>query len=275
MSVSTFVAKSSLGTPSSLATVSPMPIRSLVSLLLLPMMASGCASAPQMPSPQPTNGGSVEDRSKVSSPARLAAKLEASFAAWEAAGPTGDADHKARLEKLAVTLAAGAGSDDVLFVCTHNSRRSHIAQLVGLAAARRNGLDRFHTFSGGTEVTAFNPRAIAALTRVGFEASPMPGATNPHVRVGFGTAEVVESFSKRIADAPNPRSGFVVVMTCSQADAACPLVDGARARVAIPYEDPKVADGTPEETARYDERVEQIGRDLTWVFAEVAKRVAR
>lgn len=76
-------------------------------------------------------------------------------------------------------------------------------------------------------------------------------------------------------DRPNPRSGFVVVMTCSQAGAACPLVEGARARVAIPYEDPKVADGTPEETARYDGRVEQIGRDFAWVFSEVAKRVRR
>jgi len=64
-------------------------------------------------------------------------------------------------------------------------------------------------------------------------------------------------------------------MTCSQADAACPIVEGARARVAVPYEDPKVADGTPEEAARYDERVAQIGRDLTWVFSEVSKRVPR
>jgi hypothetical protein len=41
--------------------------------------------------------------------------------------------------------------------------------------------------------------------------------------------------------------------------------------VSVPYEDPKVADGTPDETARYDERAEQIGRDLAWVMAELAK----
>ena len=79
--------------------------------------------------------------------------------------------------------------------------------------------------------------------------------------------EPVEAFSKRFAEAPNPSAGFVAVMTCSQADAACPFVQGAAARVAVPYDDPKAADGTPEEAARYDERVEQIGRDLAWVFA--------
>lgn len=246
----------------------------LVSLSSAVVLTQGCAPAPQAPTPQPATSVSVPAAAR-SAPVRLTAKLEASLAAWEAAGPTGDANHKARLETLAATLARGAGRDDVLFVCTHNSRRSHIAQLVGLAAARRNGLERLHTFSGGTEVTAFNPRAIAALARAGFEASPMPGDTNPHVRVRFGTEEVVESFSKRITDAPNPRSGFVVVMTCSQADAACPLVEGARARVSVPYDDPKIADGTPEEAARYDERVEQIGRDLAWVFSEVSKRMAR
>jgi len=249
--------------------------RVLVSTSFAMVLAVGCAPREPAPMPPPIPAGAVAAASPIAAPAPLSPKLEASFVTWEAAGPTGDADHKARLEALAATLAQGGGRDDVLFVCTHNSRRSHIAQLVGLAAARRNGLAGVHTFSGGTEVTAFNPRAIAALTRAGFEASLVPGQTNPHVRVRFGTDEVVEAFSKRIVDPPNPREGFVVVMTCSQADAACPIVAGARARLAIPYDDPKAADGTPEETARYDERVAQIGRDLSWVLAEVSKRIRR
>ena len=207
--------------------------------------------------------------------AALHPALEATFARWAGEGPTGDTAHRERLQGLATAVRdrlQTAGSADVLFVCTHNSRRSHIAQILGLAAARRAGLGDVRTFSGGTETTAFNPRAIAALRRVGVEIGDA-GGDNPHhqVRIGPGVAPV-EAFSKRMEDPPNPASKFVAVMTCTQADATCPYVPGAASRVAVPYEDPKVADGTPEETARYDERVAQIGRDLAWVFARVAEK---
>lgn len=197
--------------------------------------------------------------------------LEQRFAAWEAAGPTGDDVHRAKLQALADALKSEhqrKGSLDVLFVCTHNSRRSHMGQLLGAVAAARVGIVA-RTFSGGTETTAFNPRAIAALTRVGFQITG-EGEKNPHYRVSWSpAAPAIDAFSKTLDDAANPTSDFVAVMTCSQADAACPFVKGARQRVSVPYEDPKVADGTPDEAQRYDERVEQIGRDLAWVFRQV------
>lgn len=197
--------------------------------------------------------------------------LEQRFVAWEAAGPTGDEAHRAKLQSLVEALKAEhqrKGSLDVLFVCTHNSRRSHMGQLLGAVAAARVGLVA-RTFSGGTEATAFNPRAIAALSRVGFQITG-EGEKNPHYRVSWSSSSpAIDAFSKLIDDAANPKADFVAVMTCSQADAACPLVKGATQRVAVPYDDPKVADGTPEETQRYDERVEQIGRDLAWVFRQV------
>ena len=206
-------------------------------------------------------------------PIALNAPLEASLETWEQQGPSGDAEHRLRLEKLAAAIHQRLNEKkqaDVLFVCTHNSRRSHMAQLLGLAAARRKGLITVRTFSGGTEATAFNPRAIAALRRVGFEIEGAEG-TNPHHLVRSSPSlDPVEAYSKRFTDPPNPPSGFIVVMTCSQADAACPYVQGATTRVAVPYDDPKMADGTPEEAARYDERVAQIGRDLAWVFATVS-----
>jgi protein-tyrosine-phosphatase len=186
------------------------------------------------------------------------------LAAWEAAGPTGDAEHRAKLEALVTALRAQRherGHLDVLFVCTHNSRRSHIAQVLALAAAKYVGLPEVRTFSGGTEVTAFNPRAVAALRRAGVQIGDGGGGENPRY-----SALGQPMFSKRIDDAENPSRDFVAVMTCSQADAACPFVKGATRRVSVPYEDPKVADGTEQEALRYDERVEQIGRDLVWVM---------
>lgn len=238
-------------------------------MFVLATFALGCrAGEPPASSPHKTEARAA------SLPVALNAPLEASFKAWEQQGPTGDTDHRARLEQLASAIKARLDENkpvDALFVCTHNSRRSHMAQLLGLAAARRRGLSTVRTYSGGTEATAFNPRAIAALSRVGFEIPPMQQGSNPHHLVHLSPSlDPVEAYSKRFTDPPNPASGFIVVMTCSQADAACPYVQGAITRVAIPYDDPKLADGTPEETARYDERVAQIGRDMAWVFARVA-----
>jgi hypothetical protein len=161
----------------------------------------------------------------------------------------------------------------LIFICTHNSRRSHLAQIWAAAAAAHYGVAGIETYSGGTEATAFNPRAVAALERAGFElARDDANADNPRYRVRYSkAAKPLVCFSKEFGQPPNPRDDFCAVMTCSQADEACPAVAGAAKRIALPYEDPKAADGAPGETATYDERCAQIGRELLFVFARVAE----
>lgn len=60
-------------------------------------------------------------------------------------------------------------------------------------------------------------------------------------------------------------------MTCSHADENCPLVLGATARIALTYDDPKEFDGTPQEAAKYKERVEQTGTEILYAFSLVKK----
>ena len=79
----------------------------------------------------------------------------------------------------------------------------------------------------------------------------------------------MECYSKTYDDPSNPQEGFAAVMTCSQADKNCPMVMGAALRVAIPYDDPKAADGTPEEAQRYDERCNQIATEMFYLFSQV------
>jgi hypothetical protein len=79
--------------------------------------------------------------------------------------------------------------------------------------------------------------------------------------------EPLECFSKVYDAEPNPTSDFCAVMTCSEADKNCPAVRGAAIRISLPFEDPKVADGTPEEAATYDERCAQIAREMLFVFS--------
>lgn len=153
------------------------------------------------------------------------------------------------------------------FICTHNSRRSQMAQVWATAAAAHFGVHGVQSFSGGTKATAFNPRAVAALQRAGFEVDG-PGGDNPHYRVTYAErGPIIECFSKMFDDPGNPSEGFAAVMTCSDADAACPFVPGAALRVPLTYEDPKAADGRPEEVSVYDERCRQIATEMLYLFS--------
>lgn len=153
------------------------------------------------------------------------------------------------------------------FICTHNSRRSHLSQIWAATAAAFYGVVGVQTFSGGTEATTFHPNAVAALKRAGFDIQN-PGGKNPHYRVRFSNAgPEIESFSKVYDDPFNPDKHFVAIMTCSDADENCPFIPGAAFRLALTYEDPKIADGTPREAEKYDATVRQISRELLYAFS--------
>ena len=177
---------------------------------------------------------------------------------------------KIQLEKLASYLSNEQEQEFLLnFICTHNSRRSHISQIWAATASYHYGLTEVKTFSGGTEATAFNPRAVAAMERAGFEVIN-PEGENPHYEITFAddAAELI-CFSKTYDDESNPQRDFAAIMTCSQADEGCPFIPGASWRLALTYDDPKEADDTPEEQSRYDERVRQIGREIFYAFSLV------
>lgn len=60
-------------------------------------------------------------------------------------------------------------------------------------------------------------------------------------------------------------------MTCTEADGACPYIEGAQVRVATPYNDPKAFDGTPQQDAMYLERSKQIATECLYVFSQINK----
>jgi arsenate reductase len=159
---------------------------------------------------------------------------------------------------------------ELTFICTHNSRRSLIGQLWAAAAAAHFGIEGVRTYSGGTDATAFHPRAVTAIEKAGF-AAESSGGDNPRYHVTFDDdGPVMECFSKTYDDPLNPTEGFAAIMTCSEADEACPIVSGAGIRASIQYEDPKVADGTPGEASAYDERCLQIATEMLYLFSRVS-----
>ncbi len=183
-----------------------------------------------------------------------------------------DEARKVRLQEISRYIEGCIRSNKpvkLTFICTHNSRRSHFGQIWAAAAAAWYGIENVQTYSGGTEATAFNPRAVRAVEQAGFKVDN-PGGDNPHYLVRFSDeGPVLECFSKKYDDLYNPQRDFAAIMTCSDADENCPFIPGAAFRAPITYEDPKVADGTPEEAARYDERCRQIAAEMFFVFSQV------
>jgi arsenate reductase len=159
---------------------------------------------------------------------------------------------------------------NLTFICTHNSRRSHMSQIWAAAAAAHYGLeDRVNTYSGGTEATAFYPSAVAAVERAGFKIRN-PGGDNPHYQVTYSEdGKLLECFSKKYDDPFNANEHFAAVMNCSSADEACPFIPGADLRVPIRFVDPKESDGTEREAATYDERCKQIATEMLYMMSQV------
>jgi len=161
---------------------------------------------------------------------------------------------------------------DIVFICTHNSRRSHFAQIWAQTAIAYFNIPFVYSYSGGTEVTAFNASAIKTLQSVGFSITQKSESNNSHYEVKFSdTSLFIDVFSKKYSDAPNPTNSFVAVMTCSHVDESCPIVVGANIRFNIIYEDPKIADGKPEQELVYSERSMQIASEMCYVFSLLVK----
>ncbi len=168
---------------------------------------------------------------------------------------------------------------DITVICTHNSRRSHFGQVWLQVAAYYYGIEGIHTFSGGTEATAFNPRAVAALERAGVKiqsTTAKEGNENPVYSMSVGnTFPKTLMFSKKYTHKQNPQKDFAAILVCSDADKNCPLVMGANTRFAIPFEDPKISDNTPSEEQRYDQRCKQIGTEFFFVMDYVKTELSR
>ncbi|WP_421774121.1 protein-tyrosine-phosphatase [Gracilimonas sp.] len=177
---------------------------------------------------------------------------------------------KENLKKLSDYVKAKTENNQVAklnFICTHNSRRSHLAQIWTAVAAHHFGIENIETYSGGTEATAFNPRAVAAIERAGFKVGN-PGGDNPRYRVTFSEdVEPLICFSKKFDDNVNPDTSFAAVMTCSDADENCPFVPGTEFRISVTYRDPKESDGTDKEKETYDERCVQIAAEMFYMMS--------
>ena len=158
------------------------------------------------------------------------------------------------------------------FICTHNSRRSHLSQIWAQTAAHYYGIKNVFCYSGGTEATALFPKVAETLKNTGFKIQKLSEENNPVYAIKFAENESpVIGFSKTYDDEFNPESGFAAIMTCSQADGGCPFITGAEKRIPITFDDPKAFDNTPQQAEKYQERSLQIATEMFYVFSQIKK----
>lgn len=159
------------------------------------------------------------------------------------------------------------GKADLIYICTHNSRRSHFGQIWASVASELYGVSSLiNAFSGGSEVTALHPHSIKALESLGFELLSKSKGENLQYEIKFGDKSSTFCYSKLYDDKRNPQKNFIAIMTCSQADENCPSIPGATFRSSTPYGDPKIYDNTKLEKEKYLERALEIGREVCFMM---------
>lgn len=158
------------------------------------------------------------------------------------------------------------------FICTHNSRRSHLSQIWAQTMAAYFDIKNVFSYSGGTEATALFPVVAQTLEKTGFQINTIAEGKNPIYSIKYSeNAHPIIGFSKTFDNDFNPQAAFAAILTCSSADQGCPFIAGAEKRIPITFEDPKAFDKTPQQAEKYEERSTQIATELFYVFSQIQK----
>ncbi|UMB54725.1 protein-tyrosine-phosphatase [Lutibacter sp. A64] len=156
------------------------------------------------------------------------------------------------------------------FICTHNSRRSHLSQVWAQTMANYFKIKNVFCYSGGTESTALFPMVAETLQNSGFEVKTLSEGNNPIYSIKYAENQhPIIGFSKKFDDDFNPKAKFAAILTCDSANEACPFVPGAEKRTPITFEDPKAFDNTPKQAEKYNERSIQIATELFYIFSQI------
>ncbi len=163
-----------------------------------------------------------------------------------------------------------------LFICTHNSRRSQMAQVWLTAANQYYGVFTVNSFSGGSKATAFNIRAVESLRRVGIQVTKADTSseTNPVYKIVINQKyKPIYNYSKAYNNEENPQKDFFAIIVCSAKDESCPEAKEAKARFYLPYIDPRYADKTLSETKTYDDTCREVAREMFYLLAQLKSKI--
>ena len=175
-------------------------------------------------------------------------------------------------EKLGNTFSRSQ-SLKIIFICTHNSRRSHIAQFMLEMACGYYSIQGIEIYSGGTEVTALNKRVVHAISSHGIKYDKTTGDDNPTYIFDHIEGSETPYFSKLYNHPANPTSNFTAILVCDHASETCPYIPGTLERIHLHYRDPKEYDRTPGEEKAYMDKLEEIGAEMFYIARQLKGKV--
>ena len=163
---------------------------------------------------------------------------------------------KKRVKKISQELKSLINTyNKIVFICTHNSRRSQLCEAWGSVLSKRFNLNLFF-YSAGTEKTGVYVEVINALQRAGLEidkGGKINDINNP-----------IELYSKTLDEIKGDE--FISLMTCSDAEENCPVDPRSKKNIKLFYNDPKKFDGTHKESLEYDKICKLIASELNAIF---------
>ncbi|MBA2633852.1 MAG: arsenate reductase ArsC [Chloroflexi bacterium] len=141
----------------------------------------------------------------------------------------------------------GSEPQRVIFVCTHNSARSQMAE--GMLRAWAG--DRFEAFSAGTEATRVRPEAIAVMAEIGIDISSHTSKTlEPFMGAAFSW----------------------LITVCDQARESCPTIPGVVQQAHWSIDDPSATTGDEDARLAAFREARDILRDRIHIFILAAGR---
>ena len=158
------------------------------------------------------------------------------------------------------------------YICTHNSRRSQLAQIWSSYATRYFNFDTIESYSGGTAITAFFRNTVNTLQHVGFKFELLEFShQNPKYLISYkNCTRPILGFSK-LYDDDHINKPFIAITTCSNAAENCPFIPEAIQRFHLSFNDPKNYDNTLNQSEKYLETNKQIAGEIHYIFKIIEK----
>ena len=160
------------------------------------------------------------------------------------------------------------------FICTHNSRRSQLAQVWSHFSAHYYKIKNVESFSGGAAVTAFYRNTVKTLQEVGFQIQISEFShRNPEYVITYkDCTNPIIGFSK-LYDNDFNNKPYIAITTCSNTDENCPFIPDAINRFHVPFNDPKKFDNSLYQAEKYLEANNQIAGEIHYIYKLIKKLI--
>jgi len=153
------------------------------------------------------------------------------------------------------------------YICTHNSRRSQLAQIWSSYATYYFKFTEVYSFSGGTMATTFYRNTLKTLQEVGFNFQILEFShQNPVYSIGYKNCiNPIIGFSK-LYDNEHNKKPFIAITTSSSANKNCLFIPDVIERFHLPFNNPKMYDNTLYQSEKYLEINKQIAGEIHFIF---------